>query len=247
MADADIPNPSRPTLPDTPDISLSAALAYALYRDSDDVSHDEERAFYRALNAAARLGDVVFRGRKIEGSAFELSFGPKNAVLKKIDATYFGSERGFDGEYNRINAFFWTADADLIQGIIDTDQSEYESYSNVQVDRDGFITFIDNLFGQAAPVLVAGAPMERETMIDNGNTEKILCLFTRSPSKKIAQAIMDIWNKASSIPVTMGPGERDAKITDHINHNRKSNEVTFSADAKTFRNVVAKMIMNEVK
>ena len=190
MTDADIPNPSRPTLPDTPDISLSAALAYALYRDPDEIGPIDERvfyrAFYRALNAAARRGEITFRGRKNKGVAFDLSFGKKNVTLKEIDATYFGSDdedaiRGFDVDYNRINAFCFYDDAEIIQNIIDTDQSDYVSYSNVRVNRSGFVNFIETLCKGVDEEIIPQTPIEAVSYADSevifpdilsGRTEK---------------------------------------------------------------------------
>ncbi|MBB3772519.1 hypothetical protein FHS55_003140 [Angulomicrobium tetraedrale] len=146
MTDADMQKSSRPVFSDTPDVSLSAALEHALYRQPDDIGPVDERAFCRALNAAARRGDVTFWGHK-QNLAFELAFGPINAVVDRIDPTYFAADedaaqRGFDAEYNRINAFCFSDDPEIIQGVIDSDQSEYISYSNVRVERDGFFRFL---------------------------------------------------------------------------------------------------------
>ncbi|WGD29873.1 hypothetical protein AncyloWKF20_19300 [Ancylobacter sp. WKF20] len=245
MSDEKKKNMIRPTLPDAPDVSLSAALEYALYRDPDEVERVDERSFYRALNAAARGGKVRFWGFKHENLAFELEFGPKNIVPREIDPTYFAADdsaamRGFDPEYNRINAFCFTESAEILQKILDeiaeSDPRGYESYSNVRVKRDGFVMFVESI--------EAGAGMRVVSDILMPEISYAGVVYPNMPSaqsNKIRNAIFALWGASALIPDEKPKKEIKSDIIEHINNKKGEGDVNFSADDKTIRNTIKLM------
>lgn len=237
---------SKPTLPDTPDVSLSAALAYALYRDPDYVGPIDEGAFYRTLNNAARKGAVRFWGREQKGLAFELNFGLQNAVLKEIDPAYFPADddaamRGFDSEYNRINALCFFDNPQNIQNVLDSDQHEYTSYSNVRVERDGFEKFVK--------VTVTDAdtkPTSDPRTPDVPDTGNAYPDMASAQSNRIRNSIISLWGRATQIPNDISKKQRNHKIESYIN---KSSEegANFYADPKTIRRTIDNMIAFECR
>jgi hypothetical protein len=244
MSDVVMSSPSRPTLPDTHDVSLSVALAYALHRDPGYVGPIDERAFYRALNNAARKGEVRFWGRQQNGLSFELDFGLQNAVLKEIDRTYFSVDddaamRGFDSEYNRINAFCFLDDPSKIQDVIDDDQREYTSYSNVRVERNGFEQFVKVIF--ADDDTNTNSDPCTSDVTDTGRSYQDM---GSAQSNKICNAIISLWGGATQIPNDISKKIRNHEIELYISKNNKEG-VTFSADPKTIRRTIDKMIAFE--
>lgn len=178
------------------ELAAPGSVLYDLPADWRAERTVREEAFFSTLGAAARDGEVTFRGRRVSFARVDEEEGEQSA---DIPAGYFDQEREFLPEENLI----WASDHVEGRLLLPTADPAWKA---VVVDREQFLAFLDKHYpavrGKAGQKRMRSVKAKRDDVAQLADEIRKCPDLTKEQAAKIlgyqlrGRAFDEIWKKA---------------------------------------------------